>query len=139
MSDKVFLDSNVLVYAYDSSDRSKQAKAQELLERGIREDSAVVSAQVLGEFFIAVTRKIAHPMRASEAAEAVEILSAIRVIEVDRMLVNEAIGAHQRYGISYWDGLILAAAERAGCRRVLSEDLNAGQEYGRVAVENPFY
>ena len=138
MSGRSFLDTNVLVYAYDRHDPSKQAKAQKLLDEGLRDGSALVSGQVLGEFFVTVTRKIAVPMTADEAAEAVRLISVLPVIGVDLRLVNAGIDAHRRWGVSYWDGLILAAAERGGSGRVLLEDLNAGQRYGTVVVENPF-
>jgi predicted nucleic acid-binding protein len=104
----------------------------------VRDGSSVVSGQVLGEFFVTVTRKIPQPMTADEALEVVRLLEVLPVVAVDLRLVKAGIAAHQQWGVSYWDGLILAAADRAGCGRVLSEDLNAGQRYGSVLVENPF-
>lgn len=127
-----------LIYAYDRHDPAKQAKAQAVLDQALRDNSAAISAQVLGEFFVTVTRKIAQPMTADEALEVIRSIEVLPVIPVDVRLVKAGIEAQRRWGVSYWDGLILAAAERAGCVRVLSEDLNAGQRYGSILAENPF-
>lgn len=133
-----FVDTNVLVYAYDSADPAKQAEAQRILREGTVRDALAVSAQVLGEFFTVVTRRIPTPMTADRAAAAIDALKPVPVVEIDRQLVERAIETHRRYEIAYWDALIIAAAERAGCVEVLSEDLNAGQRYGGVVVTNPF-
>ena len=133
-----FVDTNVLVYAYDKHSETKQAGALRLLRAGMLDDALAVSAQVLGEFFTVATRRIQEPLTADEAAAAIDALRSIPVVEIDRQLVERAIETHKRYGIVYWDALIVAAAERAGCVEVLSEDLNAGQRYGGVVVSNPF-
>jgi predicted nucleic acid-binding protein len=138
MSGRDFLDTNVLIYAYDQRDTDKQARAQALLDEAFRDGSAVVSAQVLGEFFVKVTRKIPRPMSDDDALGVIRSIEVLPVVAVDLHLVRSAIEAHRQWGVSYWDGLILAAAARAGCTRVLSEDLNAGQTYGSVVVVNPF-
>ena len=138
MSGKVFFDTNVLVYAYDQRDPGKQSQAQALLLNATQTQTAVVSAQVLGEFFVVVTRKIPQPMTAEEAAEVIAEFGAIEVVPLDFSLVQRAIATQQEYGISYWDSLILSAAERAGCVKVFSEDLNSGQSYHGVEVQNPF-
>ena len=137
MSDRRFVDTNVVVYAYDSADPAKQAEAQRILREGTVRDALVVSAQVLGEFFTVVTRRIPTPM-AADAAAAIETLKPIPVVEIDRQLVERAIETHKRYEIAYWDALIIAAAERAGCVEVLTEDLNDGQRYLDIVVSNPF-
>ncbi len=138
MSDKVFLDSNILVYAYDRHDPQKQAKAQSILKLGIGKETAVLSSQVLGEFFVVVTRRIKEPMSADEARKVIDILSVLPVTEIDLPLVKRAINTHKNYGISYWDSLIVSAAERTGCDMILSEDFNEGQKYNGILVENPF-
>ena len=138
MSDKVFLDSNIIVYAYDTHEPEKLVKAQSLLKSLIIQESAVVSSQVLGEFFVVVTQRIKEPLSADEAMEIIGVLSVLPVAEIDLSLVKHAIETHKVYGISYWDSLIVAAAERTGCRKLLSEDLNNGQEYNGIVVENPF-
>ena len=94
--------------------------------------------QVLGEFFTAVTRKLRRPLSADAAAETVRWLSEFRVAPLDSSLVLHAVAASRVYVISYWDALIVETARAAGCTRVLSEDLNDGQDFGGVVVENPF-
>ena len=138
MSDKVFFDSNILIYVYDTRDQIKQSQAQELLLKATQSQTAVLSAQVLGEFFVVVTRKIPQPMSPSEAAEVIAELGALEVMPLDFSLVQRAIVTQQKYGTSYWDSLIISAAERAGCVRIYSEDLNNGQLYHGIEVQNPF-
>jgi len=138
MSANTFLDTNILVYAYDEHEPEKQIRAQTLLRTAIQEESAVLSVQVLGEFFVVVTRRIKEPLSANDAEKIIDALSILPVVEIDLTLVKRAIATKTRYRISYWDLLIVAAAERAGCSTILSEDLNHGQEYNGVLVENPF-
>lgn len=138
MSGKVFIDSNIIVYAYDSHDPLKQAHAQVCITSALEEETGRLSVQVLGEFFVVVTRRIKNPLSVPEAEKVVAILAALPVTPIDLSLVRRAIETQKEYGISYWDALIIAAAERADCARVLSEDLNAGQIYNNVLVVNPF-
>ena len=138
MTDRVFLDTNILVYAYDSHEPARQQQAQSVILEGIRCQNAAVSSQVFGEFFTVVTRKIKQPLTASEAQEVIGDLSILDVIDIDLNLVNRAIDTHRQSQISYWDSLIIAAAERASCESLLSEDMNAGQCYNGVVVINPF-
>lgn len=138
MSDREFIDTNVLVYAYDRHIPAKQEQAQQILLSGIENESAVLSAQVLGEFFNVVTRRIQNPPSAEEAEAVIDLIGILPVVEVDAALIRRAVATHRQYGITYWDSLIVAAAERAGCSRILSEDLNAGQAYHGIVVVNPF-
>ena len=138
MSDRVLLDTNILVYAYDKHEPEKQIKAQDILKTAIKEDSAILSAQILGEFFVVVTRRIKEPLSINDAEKIIDILTVLQVAEIDRSLVKRAIGTQRDYGISYWDSLVVATAEREGCKKVLSEDLNDGQMYNGVLIENPF-
>jgi predicted nucleic acid-binding protein len=138
MNDSVFLDTNILVYAYDKHDLEKQVKAQTLLKTAIKEGSASLSTQVLGEFFVVVTRRIKKSLTVHDAERIIDILSVLPVAEIDLLLVKRAIHTQKSYGISYWDALIVAAAERTGCSKILSEDLNHSQQYNGVLVENPF-
>ena len=138
MNARQFLDTNVLVYAYDTGSPGKQDVARTLLREAFRSGNAVVSAQVLGEFFVTVTRRIPDPLTVGEAQEAVCALRGLRVVDVDGAMVDRAIDTVRQYQISYWDALILAAAERDECEAVLSEDLSAGQVYHGVRVGNPF-
>ena len=138
MPDRAFIDTNVLVYSYDNRDPEKQSRAQQVLASGIENETAVLSTQVLGEFFNAVTRRIPNPLSVEEAEEVISLFSILPVIGIDVSMVRRAVSTHRRYGIDYWDSLIISAAERAGCTHVLSEDLNSGQSYHGVTVMNPF-
>ena len=133
-----FLDTNVLVYGYDRRDPAKMARALDLLSDAIESGTGVVSAQVLSEFFNVVTRRLPDPLSFEVAGTIVGEVAAMPVVEIDAALVQRAIGVCRRYRISYWDALIVAAAERARCSRILSEDLNPGQSYNGVIVVNPF-
>lgn len=133
-----FFDTNVLVYGYDRRDPAKRLRALDLLADAIESGTGVVSAQVLSEFFNVVTRRLPNPLSSEIAETIVGELAAMLVVETDVALVQRAIGVCQRYGTSYWDALIVAAAERARCSRILSEDLNPGQSYDGVVVVNPF-
>jgi len=138
MSDRRFVDTNVLVYAYDQDEGAKQAVARHILREALVDGNAVVSSQVLGEFFIAVTRRIPDPLTVDEAQQAVAALQGLRVVAVDGAMVDRAIETHRQYQISYWDGLIIAAAERAECATLLTEDLSADQMYHGLRAQDPF-
>ena len=116
----------------------KQRKAQELITNGIEQESLILSVQVVGEFFNVVTRHIPQPMTPDEAQEIIGTISILPVQEIDLAIVNRAIATHKTYRISYWDALIVSAAERAGCNLILSEDLSDGQTYHNIVVRNPF-
>ena len=137
MTDPIFVDTNVWVYAVDAADPDKRLRALEVTEPASGRD-LVISAQVLTEFYALVTRKFAVPVQAEDAEAMVRELSALPVVAIDSSLVVSAIAASRRWQISIWDALILRAAEVSGCRSVLSEDLAAGATYGSVVVENPF-
>jgi len=115
-------------------DERKRKRALELIAL---EDFGT-SAQVLQEFYVTVVRKAARPLSAAKALEWVEQWLAFPSQAIDHQLVRIAIEHSVRYGISYWDAAILAAAEALGAHTVFSEDLNDGQHYGRVRVVNPF-
>jgi predicted nucleic acid-binding protein len=132
-----FLDTNVVVYAFDAGNPDKQKVSRELLNRGIA-GRAVISTQVLSEFASARLHKISPRASADAVMRGLDALAAIRTIIPDRELIRRAVEAHAAYGIHFYDGMIIAAAERGGCGRIWSEDLNAGQEYFGVTVDNPF-
>jgi len=137
MSGADFLDTNVVVYAYDDSSPQKQEVARHLLKGGIS-GKIVISTQVLAEFAATMLHKVSPPAPADAVMRGLDALTAIRLIVPDAELVRRAVQARAAYGIHFYDGMIVAAAERAGCQRILSEDLNAGQEYFGVTVSNPF-
>ncbi len=136
MTARVFFDTNVLVYAAlgTGKDESKRKRALELIES---EDFGT-SAQVLQEFFVTVAKKASRPLSAAQALEWIEQWMAFPCQAIDHQLVRIAIEQSERYTISYWDAAILVAAEALGAQTVYSEDLNDGQQYGRVRVVNPF-
>ncbi len=132
-----FLDTNILVYAYVPQDARKQQIAKVILGKALSGD-AIVSSQVMAEFASTLLHKAARPMRPEEVIIALDALGAIKLIHLDHGVVRRAVEARALYGIHFYDGMIVAAAERGGCGRILSEDLNAGQKYFQIPVENPF-
>lgn len=134
---RVFLDTNVLVYLFDTADRTKQDRARSLL-REIPAAALVVSAQVLGEFFRATTRRLPTPLDETTAVSAVARFSRFTVVPIDGPLVRAAIDLTRSASIAYWDALIIKAASSSACRRLLTEDLNHGQVIDGVRIENPF-
>jgi len=133
-----FLDTNVLVYANDVASPEKRERARALIDEGVRADSLVVSTQVFAEFWVTVTRKLAVTLSPELAKRQLALLSALKGVPVDLGVVMDAVGIQERYGLSFWDAQILAAAKAGGASVVLSEDLADGQDYGGVRVENPF-
>ncbi len=136
MTEPTFVDTNVWVYAVDAADADKRRRALEVTAPGSGRD-LVISTQVLTEFYAVVTRKLSVPV-STEDADMVGQLSLLPVVAIDGSLVASAIAGSRSWNISIWDALIIRAAETAGCRRVLSEDLADGATYGSVVVENPF-
>jgi len=132
-----FLDTNVLVYAYDSLSPGKQRVARDLVHKAILGES-VISTQVLAEFATILLHKISPPPKPEAIAAALDALDPIKAIVPDGDMVRRAVEVHANYGLHFYDGMIVAAAERAGCPRILSEDLDAGQKYFGVTVVNPF-
>jgi len=135
---EAFLDTNVLLYAYDSRTPEKQAVAQRLLVSALRARDAVISVQVLGEFYVNATRKIAQPITPEVARTAIDALRQLPCVAIDGPMVADAVASAIRFQLSYWDALIIASARRAGCSRIYSEDLSANQDYDGVTVINPF-
>jgi predicted nucleic acid-binding protein len=137
MTEALFVDTNIWAYAVDAADPAKRERALEVVAPAKGCD-LVVSTQVLTEFYAVVTRKLAVPVPVSEAEAMVFQLSTLPVVAIDASLVAAAVAGSREWQVSIWDALILRAAEVAGCRRLLSEDLADGATYGSVVVENPF-
>lgn len=131
-----FVDTNVLLYAVDRSEPEKRAIASILIDE--RADDLVISAQVLSEFYTVATRRLEAPLSEDEAEAYVGNLERLPVVSIDHPLVRDGIRQSREAGISYWDGLIVAAARRARCDVVVSEDLSHGATIGGVRIENPF-
>jgi predicted nucleic acid-binding protein len=132
-----FLDTNVLVYAYDPGDSHKQRVAQDLVRKALAGE-ILVSTQVLAEFAATLLHKTAPAARPEDVTAVLDALGPIRVVVSDGDVVRRAVEVRAEYGVHFYDGMIVAAAERGGCGRIWSEDLNAGQKYFGIAVENPF-
>lgn len=137
MSAPEFLDSNVFVYAHNDSDFRKQRIAQGLLTRAVQGEF-VASTQTLAEFAATLLRKSSPPFTPDEVVAILDLLAPIKLIVPDHGLIRRAVQANRQYGIHFYDGMIVAAAERGGCTRIWSEDLNSGQKYFGISVENPF-
>ena len=131
----VFLDTNVLLYAsngrHDAPEKHETAVGMLTLDFG-------TSGQVLSEFYVNATRKGSHPLTADEASEWVRMLVQKPFQPIDDGVMQAGIRNSQRYQISYWDGAIIAAAQRLSAKTIYSEDLKDGQTYGEVRVVNPF-
>ena len=138
MSAEAFLDTNVLVYAFDRSDPARHEAARRLVGELIDSRRAVVSVQVLKEFYVVSTRKVAAPLSHDEAVRVVEDLARLTVVEDSLALLARALELAGRNRISLWDASIVAAAAAAGCGALYSEDLAAGATLGGVRVVNPF-
>ncbi len=135
-ADRVFVDTNVLVYLFDAAERKKQERAAAVLSSESRE--IFVSTQVLQELYVALTRG-PDPIASPEIAEqAVREATGYSIIQIDIPLVLSSIASSRQHQISFWDALIVRAAAQADCAVLLSEDLNDGQVIDGVRVENPF-
>jgi predicted nucleic acid-binding protein len=133
-----FVDTNILVYAYDTSAGGKQEHARALVEQLWNTRDGCISVQILQEFFVTVTQKIPKPLDAPTAKEIIADLSRwyVHVPAADDVL--GAISLHQRTGISFWDAMMVRSAVEIGCGIIYSEDLNHGQLYDGARIENPF-
>lgn len=136
MNVRSFFDTNILVYADDSSASSKQQRAIELVAEHRRSRTAVLSQQVLQEYFVTVTRKLQVDVRI--ARRKVELLAEFDVVSPEVSDVLAAIDLHRLHGISFWDALILRSAKQAGCTVLLSEDMQEQREIDGVRIINPF-
>ena len=133
---KVFLDTNVLVYANDKRDEKKQLTAIELVADCMRDQTGVVSTQVLQEYAVVAVGKLRQDL--DVVIRQLTLIESLEVVQITPELVRRGLEIQARYRISYWDAAILAAAEHARCSLLWSEDLDEGTLYGTIRVENPF-
>ncbi len=137
MSDgRAFFDTNVLLYMYSTAEPEKQLKARELYREFANTNRILLSTQVVQEFFVVAMRKLRLPRQ--QVVELTESFLNLSVVTIDATHIRYAVDLEGRYQISFWDALILAAAESADVEVLYSEDLNDGQRYGGVLVRNPF-
>jgi predicted nucleic acid-binding protein len=137
MSDKTFIDTNVLIYAHDVDAKAKHEIAKGVLGELWGQRSGALSLQVLQEFYVNVTRKIPSPLSQRSARPVVESYAAW-CIETTPTEIATAFRLEDDCRIGFWDALILAAAIKCGASRILSEDLSAGQTIAGIRIENPF-
>ena len=135
MADRLFFDTNILVYAQASEEPQKRKTARKLLSARLADQTAVFSTQVLQEYFVAATR---IGLSAELAQQHVATYADANVVQVTTELILAAIDLHRLRRISFWDALIVRAARAGGCSVVLSEDMKDGHDYDGVRVENPF-
>jgi predicted nucleic acid-binding protein len=136
--DKVFLDTNIIVYAYDTSAGEKHEKAVKIMEGLWDSGHGIISSQVLQEFFVNVTRKIANPLDVITAKEIVKDFLKWKIVIIDGEIILEAIDIYSKYKYSFWDSMIIASAIEGGARAILSEDLSDMQLIKGLTIKNPF-
>jgi predicted nucleic acid-binding protein len=137
MSDRFFVDTNVLVYAHDRGAAEKHELARSLVERLWLDRSGAISTQVLQELYVNIRRKAAAPISTQEARRLIEDYLSWEVVVNDGASVLRALEVEARFSISFWDALIVQAAEQSGAAILYSEDLSHGQRYGSLEVVDP--
>jgi predicted nucleic acid-binding protein len=136
VAERIFIDTNVVVYASDDMAGSKRSRARAVLAPLLRERRAVISTQVMQEFFSVATRKLKLP--AERARGYLQKWSRLDVVVIRPETIFAAIDLHRLNALSFWDALVIKSASVAGCGRLLSEDLPHGQVIDGVTIENPF-
>ena len=137
-SDRTFVDTNVLIYAHDVDAGRKHEVAKHLLRTLWDERAGILSTQVLQEFYVNATRKIRKPLTKAEARGVVDTYAPWCVNGITTNDLSAAFQIEDQARIGFWDALIIAVAARAGARRLVSENLNAGQSIAGVTIHNPF-
>jgi predicted nucleic acid-binding protein len=136
VAERVFLDTNILVYADDDSAGPKCKRAGRLVIDLAASGQAVLSTQVLQEYFAVATRKLG--LSADRARLRVEELSRLNVVQIDPDLILSAIDLHRLHKVTFWDALVIRSAAAGGCAKLLSEDMQTGRTFDGVRIENPF-
>jgi predicted nucleic acid-binding protein len=132
---KIFIDTNILVYSLDTNDKVKHERARQVLQKIIEKHQPVISTQVINEFFVVATKKLkADPIVVKNI---IHNFRNMEIVNPDLQLIEEAIDISVISQLSFWDSLVIAAAEKSNCELVFSEDLNAGQNYRGVLLFNP--
>jgi predicted nucleic acid-binding protein len=137
VSPRYFVDTNILIYAHDRDSGPKHERARQLIEHLWTTGQGALSTQVLQELCVNLRRRIAHPLPSDEIAKLIEDYLSWEVVINTPQAIVAALGIEARYKVSYWDALILHAAESCGAAVLYSEDLSHGQRYGGVEVVNP--
>ncbi|MFZ3339825.1 MAG: PIN domain-containing protein [Terriglobales bacterium] len=137
MADKYFVDTNILLYAHDRSTGAKGIRARHVIENLWQTGQGVLSTQVLQELCVNLRRKATRPLPINEIQQLVEDYLSWEIIVNTPQSIIQALDLEHRYKISFWDALVVNAAETAGAAVLYSEDLSNGQMYGSVRVMNP--
>jgi predicted nucleic acid-binding protein len=139
MSAKVFVDTNILVYAHDLISAANNERARSLVENLWSAGGGVISTQVLQELCVSLRKKVAKPLSVEETRNLIEDYSDWEIVVNTHHSIIEALKLESRYRISFWDALVVHAAEHSGAEILYSEDLSEGQVYGSVRVVNPLH
>ncbi len=134
----VFVDTNVLLYAVDETDPAKQAMAQQWLSACWQQRCGRLSTQVLNEFYANARKRFANAISAGDARAEVRRYQLWKPWLIDQATLETAWAAESRYGLNYWDALMVAAAQHLGCTVLLTEDLQHDQQIDRLRIVNPF-
>ena len=138
MTGLVFVDTNVFVYRQDGADPAKQLRAHDWIAYLVRQRAARISFQVLQELYATLTRKLEPEFDAGEAQEIVRDLAVLRPVVLDLAILDRGWLLQERYFLSWWDALIVAAAQSCACSALLTEDLQHDQTFGEVRIIDPF-
>ena len=138
MTDKVFVDTNILVYAHDLDAGDKHGLAGDIVSKLWESRNGVLSTQVLQEFYVTLTRKVSSPLSKLEARKLVQKYSHWQVVLNDPSMISQASEIEESYNISFWDALIVSAAYSQNVPTILTEDLSHGQIIEGILIENPF-
>ena len=135
---KLFFDTNVLVYLFDADAPAKRKRARALFQKHAEAGDILLSTQVLQEFYVAITRKLARPLDSAVAATTVSSLSELPLVQIDAKLILSAIHRSRSNQLSFWDALVVQAAIEGHANTLYSEDMQAGQMFDSLRVVNPF-
>jgi predicted nucleic acid-binding protein len=135
---KFFFDTNVLVYLFDTDSPDKRTKARALFQAHVRAGDILISSQVLQEFYVAVTRKLARPLDAAAAADAVASFAELPLVQIDSKLILSGINRSRNNQLSFWDALVVQAAIEGHAGTLYSEDMQDGLTPDGLKVVNPF-
>lgn len=135
---KTFVDTNILVYAYDRGAGTKHERARTAVEKLWQDGNGVISVQVLQEFYVNVRRKARKPISAEQSRQLISDYLAWNPVINDGAILLAAMEIEKQFMLSFWDAMIVAASSKAEAEILLSEDFNNGQVFGQVTVKNPF-
>jgi predicted nucleic acid-binding protein len=139
MKDRFFLDTNIFAYSFDSDAPAKQKRARDLILHGIKTRKAVVSYQVVQEFFNLALRKFSHPMNIAEAEQYLQtVFQPLLAVQSSQTLFSQALRLEDKHRLSWCDALIVAAAVESQCAILYSEDMHDGHRFEELQIKNPF-